>query len=327
MLEGKLTVSEGDKAKIFEQIAEASGRDVKIRLLANKLREESVIEAIESWNEWVKILPDRLATKSKKWTSKHSHILSQNKLIQDYANQFVLEVTQEIEVWSDQKLQFILRQKIETLDFKFQEEFYAIRQEFQEFDRRLNTSLVTQFNNLGIAKNLGGIGIGGSGIASSINPDIGGPGGFLGGLGLGGLVAAGLLFFAGLGIIPVILGGLAAGGGGAFGLGMLDVDGIHNQIKQKVCELGFQKFNESSQSIFDKIHERIIAVFEERVETSSGAIAQAISLWENLLEQQEKRDRQNQADCESQKVWLAEKRRELEQVQNQIQTILNQSAR
>jgi uncharacterized tellurite resistance protein B-like protein/GTPase SAR1 family protein len=327
MLEGKLTVSEGDKAKIFEQIAEASGRDVKIRLLANKLREESVIEAIESWNEWVKILPDRLATKSKKWTSKHSHILTQNKLIQDYANQFVLEVTQEIEVWSDQKLQFILRQKIETLDFKFQEEFYAIRQEFQEFDRRLNTSLVTQFNNLGIAKNLGGIGIGGSGIASSINPDIGGPGGFLGGLGLGGLVAAGLLFFAGLGIIPVILGGLAAGGGGAFGLGMLDVDGIHNQIKQKVCELGFQKFNESSQSIFDKIHERIIAVFEERVETSSGAIAQAISLWENLLEQQEKRDRQNQADCEAQKVWLADKRRELEQVQNQIQTILNQSVR
>src|SRR5919202_563395 len=327
MLEGKLTVSEGDKAKIFEQIAEASGRDVKIRLLANKLREESVGEAIESWNEWVEILPDRLATKSNKWTSKYSHIWSQDKLIRDYANLFVLELTQEIDVWSDQKLEFILKQKIETLDFKFKEEFYAIRQEFQEFDRRLSTSLVTQFNNLGIAKNLGGIGIGGSGIASSINPDIGDPGGFLGGLGLGGLVAAGLLFFAGLGIIPVILGGLAAGGGGTFGLGMLDVDGIHNQIKQKICELGFQKFKESEESISEKIQERIKAVFDERYETASGAIAQAISLWENLLEQQEKRDRQNQAECEAQKVWLADKRRELEQVQNQIQTILNQSAR
>lgn len=327
MLEGKLTVSEGDKAKIFEQIAEVSGRDVKIRLLANELREELVGEAIESWKEWVKILGDRLATKSNKWTSKYSHIWSQDKLIRDYANQFVLELTQEIDVWGDQKLQFILKQKIEILDFKFKEEFYAIRQEFQEFDRRLNTSLVTQFNNLGIAKNLGGIGIGGSGIASSINPDIGGPGGFLGGLGLGGLVAAGLLLFAGLGIIPVILGGLAAGGGGAFGLGMLDVDGIHNQIKQKVCELGFQKFKESEESIFEKIKERIIAVFEERVETSSDAMSKAISLWENLLEQQEKRDRQNQAECESQKVWLADKRRELQQVQNQIQTILNQGAR
>jgi hypothetical protein len=164
-------------------------------------------------------------------------------------------------------------------------------------------------------------------IASSINSDIGGAGGFLGGLGLGGAVAAVLLAFAGVGIIPVILAGLAAAGGGSFGLGMLDVDGIHSQIKQKVFELGFQKFNESSQSIVDKIHERIIAVFEERVETSSGAMSKAISLWENLLEQQENRDRQNQAECETQKVWLADKRRELEQVQNQIQTILNQSAR
>ncbi len=327
ILEGKLTVSQGDKAKIFEQMAEASGRDVKMRNLANKLREEAVGEATESWNEWVKILRDRMATKSNKWTSKHHHIWSQDKLIRDYANQFVLELTQEIDVWSDQKLHFILKEKIETLDFKFKEEFYAIRQEFQEFDRRLSTSLVAQFNNLGIAKNLGGIGIGGSGIASSINSDIGGPGGYLGGLGLGGLVAAGLLFFTGLGIIPLILGGLAAGGGGAFGLGMLDVDGIHNQIKQKVFELGFQKFNESSQSIVDKIHERIIAVFEERVETSSGAIAQAMSLWENLLEQQENRDRQNQAECEAQKVWLADKRLELEQVQNQIEAILNQSDR
>ena len=50
-------------------------------------------------------------------------------------------------------------------------------------------------------------------------------------------------------------------------------------------------------------------------------------LWENLLERQEKRDRQNQAECETQKVWLADKRRELEQVQNQIEAILNQSDR
>ena len=39
MLEGKLTVSQGDKANIFEQMAEVSGRDVKIRLLANELME------------------------------------------------------------------------------------------------------------------------------------------------------------------------------------------------------------------------------------------------------------------------------------------------
>jgi hypothetical protein len=234
-------------------------------------------------------------------------------------------MTKEIEDWASQKLQAILQQNVGVLNNQITEDIYAIHQEFQKFYQQRSSNLVSQFNNRAIAGNLGGFGIGESGIASSINPDIGGPGGFLGGLGLGGLVAAGLLF-GGVGIIPIILGALAAGGGGAFGLGMLDVDGIHNQIKQKVCELGFQKFEESSQSISDKIQEKIIAVFEERVETSSDAIAQAISLWENLLEQQEKRDRQNQAECETQKVWLAEKRRELEQVQNQIETILNQSA-
>ncbi len=77
--------------------------------------------------------------------------------------------------------------------------------------------------------------------------------------------------------------------GGSF----LDGDAVKAQIKEKVCELGFEKFEELSQSIFDKIQEKIIAVLGERVETSSDAIAQAMSLWENLLEQQEKRDRQN----------------------------------
>ncbi|XZN97612.1 MAG: dynamin family protein [Microcoleus sp.] len=326
MLEGKLTIAQGDKAKIFEQMAEASGRDVKMRNLANKLREESVKEATESWNEWVKILDDRMATKSKEWTSVHSHIFSQNKLIRDYANQFVWELTQEIDDWSAKKLQFILKQKIAILDSKINEEISAIRQDFQQLDLQLSTSLVTQFNNFA-ARNLGGIGIDGLDIASSINSDIGGAGGFLGGLGIGGAVAAALLAFAGVGIIPVILTGLAAASGGSFGLGMLDVDGIHSQSKQKVCELGLQKFKESKESILEKIKERIKAVFDERNEAASDAMSKAIALWENLLEQQEKRDRQNQAQCEADKVWLADKRRELEQVQNQIEAILNQSDR
>jgi uncharacterized tellurite resistance protein B-like protein/ribosome-binding ATPase YchF (GTP1/OBG family) len=80
MLEGKLTVSEGDKAKIFEQIAEVSGRDVKIKLLADELMEQSVEQALESWNEWVEGLAQRLIAKSDRWTSEHSHMWSQNRV-------------------------------------------------------------------------------------------------------------------------------------------------------------------------------------------------------------------------------------------------------
>ncbi|MEZ2279121.1 MAG: dynamin family protein [Microcoleus sp.] len=325
ILEGNLTVSQGDKAKIFEQMAEASGRDVKIRLLANELREESVEEVIESWHEWVEGLGERLIRKSYRWTSEHSHMWSQNELTKDYSDQFVRDITQEIEDWASQKVQSILQQNMGDLNSQINEDIYAIRQEFQKFDKQLSSNLVSQFNNLAIAGNLGGIGTSGRGIASSISQIE--DSGLMGGLGIGAAVGTALLFFTGLGFIGVILGGLAAGAGGGLGLGFLDGDAVKEQIKEKVCDLGFEKFDESSQSIFDKIHERIIAVFEERVETSSGAIAKAIALWENLLEQQEKRDRQNQAEWEAEKVWLADKRRELEQVQNQIEAILHQSDR
>jgi hypothetical protein len=325
MLEGKLTVSEGDKAKIFEQIAEVSGRDVKIKLLADELMEQSVQQALESWNEWVEGLAQRLIAKSDRWTSEHSHMWSQKELTKDYSDQFVGDITQEIEDWATQKVQSILQQNMGALNSQIDEDIYAIRQEFQKFDKQLSSNLVSQFNNLAMAGNLGGIGTSGSGIAESIGEIEGG--GFMGGLGIGAAVGAALLFFAGLGFIGVILGGLAAGAGGGLGLNFLDGDAVKAQIKEKVCELGFENFDESSQSIFDKIQERIIALFEKRIEASNGVMSKAIALWENLLEQQEKRDRQNQAECEAQKVWLADKRRELEQVQNQIHTILNQSAR
>jgi len=325
MLEGKLTVSEGDKAKIFEQIAEVSGRDVKIKLLADELMEQSVQQALESWNEWVEGLAQRLIAKSDRWTSEHSHMWSQKELTKDYSDQFVGDITQEIEDWATQKVQSILQQNMGALNSQIDEDIYAIRQEFQKFDKQLSSNLVSQFNNLAMAGNLGGIGTSGSGIAESIGEIEGG--GFMGGLGIGAAVGAALLFFTGLGFIGVILGGLAAGAGGGLGWNFLDGDAVKAQIKEKVCELGFENFDESSQSIFDKIQERIIALFEKRIEASNGVMSKAISLWENLLEQQENRDRQNHAECETQKVWLADKRRELEQVQNQIQTILNQSAR
>ena len=325
MLEGKLTVSQGDKANIFEQMAEVSGRDVKIRVLANELMEQSVEEAIESWNEWVQGLGERLIAKTERWTSEHSHMWSQKELTKDYSDQFVGDITQEIEDWATEKVQSILQQNMGALNSQIDEDIYAIRQEFQKFDKQLSSNLVSQFNNLAMAGNLGGIGTSGSGIAESIGEIEGG--GFIGGLGIGAAVGAALLFFTGLGFIGVILGGLAAGAGGGLGLNFLDGDAVKAQIKEKVCELGLENFNESSQSIFDKIQERIIALFEKRIEASHGVMSKAISLRENLLEQQEKRDRQNQAESESQKVWLADKRRELEQVQNQIETILNQSDR
>lgn len=321
ILEGKLTISQEDNPKILEQMAEVSGRDVKIRLLAEKLIEQSLDETLESWNEWEEGLKGRIISQSANWTSEHSHVWSKDKLAKDYGNQFVADITKEIEDWANQKLWQIVKKNMGVLDAKINDDLEAIRQDFRVFDQRFSTSLVTQFNNLPNLGSLGGIGTDGLGIASSINSDTGGAGGFLGGLGLGGAVVAGLFVFTGVGMITLIAAGLAAAATGSFGLGLLDVDGIHFQIKQKICDLGFQKFEESSQSIFDKIQERIIAVFDERVEANSDVMSKAISLCENLLEQQQRRDRQTQKQCEAEKVLLTDKRRELEDIRNQMETI------
>jgi GTPase SAR1 family protein len=322
ILEGKLTVSQQDKPKIFEQMAQVSGRDVKIRVLAGELIQQSFEEADKSWEEWQERLRQRIDSRSYRWISYHSHIWSQDKLIQEYGDKFVRDITQEIDDWANQKLQQILKQNLGALEAQISEDIYGIRQEFQQFDRQLSTSLVTQFNNLAIAGSIGGIGTSGSGIASSISEI--GDSGLIGGLGIGGTVAAGLLFLTGLGIIPVILGGLAAGAGGGLGLGLLDGDAVKSQIKQKVVELGFQKFAESSDSIREKVQEKIIDVFEERITASSGMMKEAILLWENLLEDQEKRDRQTHEESDAEKVWIENKRQELLQVEKQIEVILNQ---
>ena len=329
MLDGKLTLPEADKQKIFEQMAEVSGRDVKIRLLAKKLREECLEEIRESWNECKKGLKERIILKSAGWTSKHSHLLSQDKLVIDYANQFVRELTQDINYWTNQKLSEIVKRNIQFLDGQINENMEPIRKEFELFDKRLNTNLFTQFKDFATSGNRGGIRITGIGIAASISTIGVDVGGFVGGtLGIGAAVGAALFFLTGVGTIPVILGALAAAAGGGLGWSQLDGDAVKAQIKQKVFELGFPKFEESSQSLFIKnIQQNIIAVFEKRTEATSDMMSKAISLWENLLEQQEKRDRQNQEECEAQKVWMADKRRELEQVQNQIEAILNQSDR
>ena len=329
MLDGKLTLPEADKHKIFEQMADVSGRDIKIRLLAKKRREECLEEIRESWNERKKGLRERIISQSANWTSEHSHLLSQDKLTRDYANQFVRDLTQDIDNWANQKLWPIVKKNIQFLDGKISENMEPIREEFNFFDKRLNTNLFIQFNNFATAGKLGEFSSIGSRIAASISNVGVDAGGFMGSsLGIGVAVGAALFYLTGVGTIAVILGALVAAAGGGVGFGLLEGEAVKAQIKQKVCELGFKRFDESSQSILvDSIQEKIITVFEKITEATSDVMSKAIALWENLLEQQEKRDRQTKAECEAQKVWLADKRRELEQVQNQIEAILNQSDR
>ncbi|WP_375473055.1 hypothetical protein [uncultured Nostoc sp.] len=104
---------------------------------------------------------------------------------------------------------------------------------------------------------------------------------------------------------------------------MLDFDGLKDQIKGKIFELGFEKFDESIDKFSEKLDEIVGSVFNSRVESASRVIAQAIALYENLLEQQEKAHNETLEQREAEKMWIYQKRQELEQVQNGLEVILS----
>jgi hypothetical protein len=309
-LEGKIQISEAQKLEILEKIGEASGRDVRIRLLRSNIIDEVYEKASESYDEWRAELGDRMAEKSVYWHSEHNPVFSQDKLIKDYTNQFIRDLSKEIDEWGNKILKdIILKEGIEYLDANIAYELDAIQGDFQRLDQQIQTNFSQQMK----------LSIGG------ISDDFMGLGGIGGGIGVGGALAAGLIVFTGLGFIAVIVAAVAATIASSFGFGLLDFDGLSTQIKQKVYDIGFQKFEESVEKVSEKLDEIINTVFNSRIEGSSRVIAEAISLYENLIEQQEKAHQETLEQREIEKAFINQKRQELEQVQKELQTIINKS--
>lgn len=307
-LNSRIRLSEAEKQKILEQIGEASGCDVRIKIIAEQLSEQVFEQANKSWDTWEAGLGDRMARKSKKWHSEHSPVFSQDKLIKDYADQFVRDLSQEIDEWGNTQFQKnILLENIKNLDANIVNELDAIQGKFKSLEQQVRSNFSEQLN-LSI---------------NGINDDFMGLGGFGGGIGIGGALAAGLIVFAGIGFIAVIVASVAAAIASSFGLGMLDVDGLKDQIKGKVFEIGFQKFEESMEKVSDKLDEIVSLIFDSRVESASRVIAEAIALYENLLEQQEKAHNETLEQREADKAWISEKRQELERVQQELEIILS----
>lgn len=318
-LDGKIKLSATGKQEILEKIGEASGCDIRIYNLVEEKKQLVIEEAQKSWEEWNKKLENRILQKSKQWSSKHSPVFSQDKLIKDYTTQFTNELMRYIDIWGNQILkEEILQKHLESLSAYITYELDKIEGEFHKLDQQIKTNFSKQIN----------ISI------TGLNDDFMGLGGIGGGLGIGGALAAALIFFTGIGFIAIAVTSVAAAIAGSLGLGMLDVDGIHTKIKTTICQTGMQKFHEKSKdkdkiSPKDKVYEAIQGiintVFNNRFEGASQVIKETISIYENILEQQEKAHQQNLEQREIEKAFINQKRQELEQVQKELQTIINKS--
>ena len=310
-LDGKIKLSATGKQEILEKIGEASGCDIRIYNLVEEKKQLVIEETKKSWDEWNQELETRIIEKSKQWSSIHSPVFSQDKLIKDYTNQFANELMRDIDVWGNQTLkEKILQKHLESLSAYITYELDKIEGEFHKLDQQIKTNFSKQIN----------ISI------TGLNDDFMGFGGIGGGLGIGGALAAALIFFTGLGFIVITVAAVAAAIASSLGLGMLDIDGIHTKIKTTICQTGMKKFREQSKDkVYQTAQEIINTVFDNRFEAASKVIAEAISLYENLIEQQEKAHQETLEQRKIEKAFINQKRQELEQVQKELQTIINKS--
>lgn len=302
-LNGKVALSEAETQKILEQIGEASGREVKISLLHDQILDLVFEEVNKSWDKWAEKLGDRLLQKSESWTSEYTGNFHQKELIADYTNQFNRDLSEEIDGWIENHLKKdILQPYLNNLDNEIRKNLEAIQTSFENVNTLKNSQSSSwdfyqhkssEFGDSGFGTNLG-----------------------LAGLGVAVLVPAFILAGPILAVLGSLLGGSLLGAGAT---GILDKQAT---IKAKVFEKGWEQFLESLDKTFDKIYEIIGIEFRGRMDQVDGVISGAISLYENLLEQQGTVHQKNLAQREAEKVWITEQRLELEQLRNNTESVV-----
>lgn len=322
LLEGKLQLKEAGKSEIFEKIGEASGRFVKIKNFADQEVEYVIDKAVESWNKWVDQLDERIVTASSEWSSNYSPFEDKKKLIKDYGDQLIASLSEEIGEWKSTLKDNLLLDRLKNLNGFIQYELKEIKNDLTRLDSQLDTNIGNQFSstligNVNACRELGiNLTLKSEENEEELN--------LFAGLGTGGLAIGAVLAFTGIGLIPLLIAGVGGAVTGVVGSALFgkNKDSINAKVKQEVCEAGLKNFYESQEEIFDKIGTNIQSMYDTRVELASNLIKQAISLCENLLEQQEKVYQESVQQRQQDQAWIQQQRQRLEQVRQEIEAIV-----
>lgn len=272
-----------EKQDILEQIGIISSWDVELYQLAILLEEEAINEAVDSWNKWIENLADRVYYESESWISTQE---DETKILKFFSIKFQNAITNELNNWLKQAVQKkILKNKIEPINSEIESIVEGLQDLFEELEDRAGNNIKQQIE-LSISQQQIGLNI----DSSSFGNNDGDGAGFGIGLGGAGFVAAGLLAFTGIGLVPIALAALGSG----FGLGALFGESKQDRIKRIVLEKGFDQFYESQQETFDQISKEITSVFENKIKLSSQLIEKAIYILENIIVVQDELTEQNQ---------------------------------
>ena len=269
-----------DKQKILEQIGIVSSWDVELYQLVEILEEEAINEAVDSWNEWVETLADRIYEEGNTWTSTYE---DETKILKFFSEKLHNALINELNDWLKHIIQkLILKSKLELIDSEIESIIEALQDLFEKFGNQVGANIKNQLES-SISKQQISLNININGIKDNDDDGVG----FSFGLGGAGLVATGLLAFTEIGLIPITLTAISSGLGLGLGLGALFGEGKQDKIKRVVLEKGLEQFYESQQETFDKISEEITLAFENKIKLSSQIIKEAILLLESIIEKQD----------------------------------------
>ncbi|MBD2534845.1 dynamin family protein [Nostoc flagelliforme FACHB-838] len=275
ILKSNIEINQTEKQKILEQIGEASGRDVKICMLAVELMDQALEKANISWNEWCEDLTERMVSRSDNWYFKHNPIGNNKKLILEYSQCFIKDLLDEINEWNTNQFNnIILRESLQILEANIKHELNLIQANCQQLGIRLDTSFSKEIELLSRDITSDFMKFSSISIRNALVVKL--------------EQSIGIDF----GFIAAFVAKVTAMIASNFGLDSVDNEEFYNSIKMKVLEIGLENFEESIDVVYKKLYENFDAIFDSKVESGNRLIEQAISLYEGLLQQQEKTEQE-----------------------------------
>jgi hypothetical protein len=295
-LKPNLTDLQTDRINILEQIGKVSAANIKIKLLIEQLKKQTIAEIEKSFNNWVMQLPINLTKTSKEWSSTHSYWTSRDKLVDSYCYQFRENLSTSLRQWTEEELERIAKSYSDNIYNQISVEFDKLdsfkmcssrkptfvwhncldktRYNYQESSRDNYTSSYAGDER---TKKVGFF----EGVQSLILPT-----GIAGGAGLGACAGLGLFGFV-LPVIPIVL---------AIGSidSIMNITGtdeenspeLYDKIKAQIIELGCADIKKTE---LPKIRKDIIERIKREVFTGVGkctddGFACAISQYETIFE-------------------------------------------
>ena len=314
-LEGQVSLSEADQRQILEQIGVVSGREVKLRLIQEEIADE-VLDAIgDSWKSWADGIEDRIAEKSAAWTSEAEE---KSKIMQDYANQFIQNISSDLDEWLNSSVKSeILSPAIQELDEIIFENLHSIHENLKLIDLASGSSLSQTFDlslaNFGINLCFD------SCLDQSLTEEESGLFGNMGVIGGIGIVG-GILSAVGIASLPLLAAGAVIGwllGGNS--------DEIYSKMKQEVYDKGFEKFCDSLDEVYRKIIDHSVQALNLRFETAIEAMDYSIHILDQLLEKQQSIYQATLESKNAQKRFIQEQYPRLDEIEAQVNSCLKLS--